>query len=154
MAQPASASFPVPENNILIIRELKSHVDLFSQHLQKALENQEYTQQAAFLRDLSHNVTALDKLIRSVALDQMSADLRATIEESREILTHVLHLPVDSHAESKQITLVEAIKNYSTPSTRESDLSIFLRSLEKYPESFRILIQELHLISQDLERYL
>ena len=154
MAQPASASFPTPENSILIMRELKSHVDRFSDHLQKALANHELTLQAAFLRDLSQNVTALDTLLHSISFNQIPAVPRATLEEIGGILSHVLNLPVDSLSGAKQQTIVEAIKNYSTPSTRESDLSIFLRSLEKYPESFRILIQELDLISQDLDRYL
>jgi hypothetical protein len=154
MAQPASASFPPSQNSILLMRELKSHIDLFSEHLQKALKNHELTLQAAFLRDLSQNVAALDKLTRSIPVNDMPADVRTTLEEISAILTHILNMPVDTAAGTAQMSIVQAIKNYSTPSTRESDLSIFLRSLDKYPESFRILIQELHLISQDLDKHL
>ena len=154
MAQPASASFPPSQNSILLMRELKSHIDLFSEHLQKALKNHELTLQAAFLRGLSQNVAALDKLTRSIPVNDMPADVRTTLEEISAILTHILNMPVDTAAGTAQMSIVQAIKNYSTPSTRESDLSIFLRSLDKYPESFRILIQELHLISQDLDKHL
>src|SRR5579862_2019607 len=110
MAQPASASFPPSQNSILLMRELKSHIDLFSAHLQKALENHELTLQAAFLRDLSQNVTALDKLTQSIPFNDMPADVRATLEEIVGILTHVLNMPVDTAAGTAQMTLVQAIK--------------------------------------------
>ncbi len=154
MAQPASASFPPSQNSILLMRELKSHIDLFSEDLQKALENHALTLQATFLRELSQNVAALDRLTQSLPFNGMPAEVKAPLEEILGILMHVLHMPVDIKDGTAQMTIREAVKNYSTPSTSESDLSIFLRSLEKYPESFRILVQELRLISQDLEKHL
>jgi hypothetical protein len=153
MTQPASASFPPSDNHILLIRELKMHVDTFSDHLQKILHNHNLALQAAFLKEFSQNVTALNRFFQSIPLDEMHTDLKAILEETLSILTRILHLSIDT-LKGTHMTLLESIKNYSLPSTRESDLCAFLSSLGKYSEAVQILIQELHLLSQDLSKCL
>jgi len=154
MAQPAFSTFPPSDNILLIVRELKGHLETLSEHLQKGLENHQLALQAAFLRDFAHNVTALNKLLTSITFNEVEADLRQTLEEITVSLTHILNLSIETKREGSSLTALDAIKNFTSPSTRESDLSIYLTSIEKYPESFRILIQELNLLSQDLNKYL
>jgi hypothetical protein len=154
MAQPASASFPSSDNSILLVRELKNHLQTLSLHLLNALENDQLALQEIFLRDFAQNVTACNKLLASIPFNEMSPDLRLTLEEISEALAHILNMTIETPNGGPQMTLLDSIKNFTLPSTQESDLSIFLTSLEKYPESFRILTQELDLLAQDLNRYL
>ena len=154
MAQPASASFPPSDNSLLLVRELKTHLQTLSLHLKNALENDQLALQEIFLIDFAQNVTALTKLLASIPFNEMGPDLRLTLEEISGTLTHILNMPIETPRGDPQMTLMNSIKNFTLPSTQESDLSIFLTSLEKYPESFRILTQELDLLALDLNKYL
>jgi hypothetical protein len=118
------------------------------------LEEHQLIQQPAYLQDFSENVAALHTLLQSVPYNEMFPQVKEDIQECISILTHIVNEPIDSKAEHSQVNMVEAAKNYSTPSFAESDLSRFLSNLEKYPESFRILVQELNLLVKDLDKHL
>lgn len=154
MAQPASPFFPLSDNTILMIRELKRHVDTFSDHLHHALQDHPLHNKEKFLMDFTQNIQALNHLLRSLVFHEMDPTIRPNIEEIASILTHVLTTTSVDIGKGTTISLLDAIKNNSTTPIQESDLSSFLVALVQYPESSRILIQELHLISQDLSRYL
>jgi hypothetical protein len=148
MAQPAA--FP-SENKEEIVKELKAQIDFFSEHLQQAMENPLLQEEESFLKELSENIQTLDKLTKSMKFKDLSINVKETVDEVVSILSPILHLSLGLHQEQ---TLIEASKNYTLPSSRESDLCRFLASLEKYPESVRVLIQELALLSEDLRKCL
>ncbi|HEY2810621.1 MAG TPA: hypothetical protein VGJ00_04440 [Rhabdochlamydiaceae bacterium] len=154
MAEPIPTPFPPPENQILFVRELRSHVDKLSSHLENLLGNFALVQQENFLKDFSENVQALSKLLQGAPFQAMALDLKEEMQEATMTLTQILNQSVENLATLSQMSMADAIKNYTQPSVAESDLSLFLFALEKYPESCRILIQELHLISQDLGKRL
>ena len=139
MAEPATPFLPPPDNPLLIVRELKTHVDTFAEQLQNALENHELSEQDTFLKNFVHNIHTLDKLLKSIVFEEMNPDVRPKIEEITSVLARVLMIP--------------SVEN-PTSSTKESDPNHFLTTLLQFPESSRILIQELRLLSQDLGKYL
>jgi hypothetical protein len=138
MAQPASVPYPSSDNSLLLVRELKNHLETLAKHLQTAMENRELSQQASFLREFSDNMAALNKLLSSIPFKEIRPDLKPILEEMASALKHILNAAVE---DGKAIM-------------QESDLSLFFTSLVKYPESFQILIQELKLLIQDLNKYL
>lgn len=149
MAQPAF--FPSSDNRAHVIKEVQSHINTLSEHLQKMLQDHQLLIQMAFLKEFSDNVNSLNTLIRSLDLDDMSHERRKILEESISILSHVLNLSIEPTLKTAPMTLLSAVKNYTTPSPQKSDLSQFLSSLERYPESLQIIIQELDLVSKDLK---
>jgi hypothetical protein len=140
MALPA----PAPDFDYPIMRELKTRLETLSNHLQNALEDHALPLQTAFLKDFAQNVGALHKLLSS-----MSPEFKSSLEELSISLTNILNLPIEMQG-GKSMSVLQAIKNYTSPSPAESDLSLFFISLEKYPESCRILAQELDLLAKDL----
>lgn len=154
MAEPASAPFPPSDNRILLLRELQSHVEKFSKHLQSALENHLLAQQTVFLREFSDNLVSLNTLMKSISMQDMDPDLRKSLAENLDILNFALNLSIESDKSTIPLLLLEAIKNYETPTPLESDLGKFMAYIGKYPESIRVLIQELNLISEEFLHYL
>lgn len=127
---------------------------MLAKHLQNALEDRQLSQQTPFLREFADNTAALNKLLSSIPFKEIRPELKPALEEMASTLTHILNGAVETTEDGQQLSLMDVIKNYTTSSTQEPVLRLFFTSLVKYPESFRILIQELKLLAQDLNKYL
>ncbi len=148
MAEPAYNAFPRSDEHLLFIKELKSHIDTLSKHLHAHSHN------LSFLEKFSQNVTALHTQLKTPLSTPIDARTRRVLDETMQSLLTILNTPIELIHTHAHLTLLDAVKNYSDTSSVESDLNFFLTSLEKYPESVRVLIQELDLLSKDLSAYL
>ncbi|MGC1878267.1 MAG: hypothetical protein WA678_02680 [Rhabdochlamydiaceae bacterium] len=76
--------------------------------------------------------------------------LRENLKDSAEILYNILNQPLEISGTEKNISLFQAIQNYSSQQPDHSDLSKMLRTFTTNREPLEILIRELHLIARDL----
>lgn len=76
--------------------------------------------------------------------------LRENLKDSAEILSNILNQPLEIPGISENITLLQALQNYSSQKPDNSDLSKMLRTFASNPEPTKALIQELQLIAYDL----
>ncbi len=76
--------------------------------------------------------------------------LRENLKDSAEILQNILHQPLEIDGAETNISLLQAIQNYSSQQPSHSDLSKMLRTFLSNREPLQILIQELQLIARDL----
>jgi hypothetical protein len=76
--------------------------------------------------------------------------LRENLKDSAEILHNILHQSLEISEVPENISLLQAILNYSSQQPNHSDLSKMLRTFSVNPEPLEILIRELHLIARDL----
>jgi hypothetical protein len=149
MAEPAYNAFPRSDELLLYIKELKNHIDTLSQHLHAV-----HSHNLSFLEKFSQNVSALHTQLKTPLSTPIGAPTRRVLDEITQSLLTILSTPIELVHTHAHLSLLEAVKNYSNTSSAESDLNFFLTSLEKYPESVRVLIQELDLLSKDLNVYL
>ncbi len=144
MAEPIQ-HFPPKEDYPHLIRELHLSIDLLAEHLQRSLDNHNLATDSQFLKSFAENVINCSKLIKSFKFQEIgNSFLRHKLEEILPILMSVLHLSLDMAGGSSHMTLLDAAQ---TP----SELPQFFKSLDNYPESTRILIQELDLLSKELQ---
>jgi hypothetical protein len=76
--------------------------------------------------------------------------LRENLKDSAEILHNILHQPLEISGTPENISLLQAVQNYSSQQPDHSDLSKMLRTFSSNHEPLEILIRELHLIARDL----
>ncbi len=76
--------------------------------------------------------------------------LRENLQDSAEILTNILSEPLQIAGAETPVSLFGAAMSYDPQAGANSDLSKLLRTMFAYPESTRMLIQELNLIVKDL----
>ena len=76
--------------------------------------------------------------------------LRENLKDSAEILHNILHQPLEIPEAETNISLLQAVQNYSSQQPNHSDLSKMLRTFSSNREPLEILIQELQLIARDL----
>jgi hypothetical protein len=76
--------------------------------------------------------------------------LRENLKDSAEILSNILNQPLEIPGIGENITLLQALRNYSSQQPNNSDLSKMLRTFASNPEPTQTLIQELQLIARDL----
>lgn len=145
MAEPTYSAFPRSDELLLYIKELKNHIDTLSQHLHAA-----HSHNLSFLEKFSQNITALHTQLKTPLSAPIETSIRRVLDEITQSLLTILNTPIELMHTHAHLTLLEAVKNYSNTSSAESDLKYFLTSLEKYPESVRVLTQELDLLSKDL----
>jgi len=76
--------------------------------------------------------------------------LRENLKDSAEILSNILNQPLEIPGVEENISLLQALQNYSTQQPDNSELSKMLRTFASNPEPTQALIQELELIARDL----
>ena len=76
--------------------------------------------------------------------------LRENLKDSAEILSNILNQPLEIPGIAENISLLQAVQNYSNQQPEFSDLSKILRTLASNPEPTSALILELELIAKDL----
>jgi hypothetical protein len=76
--------------------------------------------------------------------------LKENLKDSAEILHNVLHQPLEISGTAENISLLQAVQNYSSQQPNHSDLSKVLHTFSTHREPLEVLIQELHLIACDL----
>jgi hypothetical protein len=76
--------------------------------------------------------------------------LRENLKDSAEILHNILHQPLEISGTEENISLFQAIQNYSSQQPDHSDLSKMLRTFATNQGPLEILIRELNLIARDL----
>lgn len=76
--------------------------------------------------------------------------LRENLKDAGLILNNILNQPLDVEHAHKNITLLAAAHEFKGQDPHHSDLSKILRNFAKYPESTKILIQELELLVHDI----
>lgn len=76
--------------------------------------------------------------------------LRENLKDSAEILQNILNQPLEISEEENVVSLIQAVKNFSSQHPEDSDLKKTLHSFTLNREPSEILIQELQLIAEDL----
>ncbi|MES2121856.1 MAG: hypothetical protein V4492_03645 [Chlamydiota bacterium] len=76
--------------------------------------------------------------------------LRENLKDSAEILFNILNQPLEIDGIAENISLQQAVLNYSSQQPELSDMSKVLRTFADNPEPTKILIQELDLLLKDL----
>lgn len=76
--------------------------------------------------------------------------LRENLKDSAEILYNILNQPLKVNGVAENISLQQAVLNYTGEQPEHSDLSKVLRAFADNPEPTKILIQELELLLLDL----
>lgn len=76
--------------------------------------------------------------------------LKENLKDSAEIMHNILHQPLEISGAPENISLLQAVQNFSSQQPNHSDLSKVLRTFSTNREPLEILVQELHLIARDL----
>jgi hypothetical protein len=76
--------------------------------------------------------------------------LRENLKDSAGILQNIFQEPLEIPGVEGNISLFQAIQNYDSEQSENSDLSKMLRTFAVNPQPLGILIQELQLIAEDL----
>lgn len=76
--------------------------------------------------------------------------LRENLKDSAEILQNIFQEPLEIPGIERNISLFQAIQNYTSEQLEDSDLSKMLGTFASNPQPLGILIQELQLIAEDL----
>jgi hypothetical protein len=76
--------------------------------------------------------------------------LKENLKDSAEILTNILHQPLEIPGIAENISLLQAIQHFSSQDPIDSDLSKMLRTFASNREPTQILVRELELIAADL----
>jgi hypothetical protein len=76
--------------------------------------------------------------------------LRENVKDCAEILAHILSQPLEITGVAENISLLQALQNFSSQQPEHSDLSKMLRTFAVNQEPTLALIQELRLIADDL----
>ncbi len=79
--------------------------------------------------------------------------LRENLKDSAEILKNIFQEPLEIPGVKGSISLFQAIENYSSKHHDHSHLSIMLHTFAANPQPLGILIQELQLITKDLNAH-
>jgi hypothetical protein len=76
--------------------------------------------------------------------------LRETLKDSAEILSNILNQSLEIPGIETNMTLLQALRSFSSQQPGDSDLSKMLRTFASNREPTEALIQELNLIARDL----
>jgi hypothetical protein len=72
------------------------------------------------------------------------------LKDAGLILNNILNQPLEIEQGQKEITLLQAAQEYKHQEAHHSDLAKIIHNFAKYPESTKILIQELELLVEDI----
>ena len=76
--------------------------------------------------------------------------LKENLKDTAEILFNILNQPLEIPGVPENISLLQAVLNYSSQQAEHSDLSKVLRTLSDNPDPTDMLIRELDLLARDL----
>ncbi len=76
--------------------------------------------------------------------------LKENLKDSAEILTNILNQPLEIPGIAENISLLQAIQNFTYQDPNDSDLGKMLRTFASNREPTQILVRELELIAADL----
>lgn len=77
--------------------------------------------------------------------------LRENLKDAGVIVDNILTQPLDIPGATRNISLLEAAKNFDPENTENSDLRKILLNLIKYPEETQTMLRELELLLNDLK---
>jgi len=79
--------------------------------------------------------------------------LRESLKDASQIIQNILTQPLEIEGCPENITFLQAAKTYLESKGQSDDLNKVLQCLVRYPEPTETLLNELSIISDELQRF-